>query len=158
MVDETLGTDENDEIRTGVDSLIAFLEGKEKVMLLDAAHALGVKSETVQSWVDFLVEEGVIGIEYKFTKPYIYLNRAQREKVRVSSAKEFTWEVYHTAFLQKAHEKMIPEIEAATLWKNHILGLLEKKRVFFFDEARKRQLNRIDEIWDDYRLEVLMKI
>jgi len=145
-------------IKTGVDDLITYLEGKEKVPLLDAAATLGVKVETVQSWVDFLVEEGILGIEYKFTKPFIYLNRSNKEKAKIIGEEELTWETYHHAFLEKAREKKIPDVKGAALWKNHVLVSLEAKKPFFYDEGRKRQLTTIDAAWSDYKTGVLVKI
>ncbi len=145
-------------IKTGVDQLIAFLEGKDKAPLLDTAAALGVSVDTLQSWVDFLVEEGILGIEYKFTKPYIYINKSDKEKAKRIGEEELSWETYHKAFLEKAREKRIPDLKAASLWKNHVLTTLEAKKVYFFDEARKRQFVDIERTWQEYKTEVLMKI
>ena len=144
-----------DVVRTGVDDLMTFLEGKEKVPLLDVASALSVKPETLQSWVDFLVEEGIVGIEYKFTKPFIYLNRGVKESTKVIKEGELSWSTYREAFLAKARGKRIPEEKAAALWRNHVLVELERKRQFFFDEARKRVLADPDALWNEYRAGVL---
>ncbi len=148
----------DDTIKTDVDRLIALLHGKEKVLLTEAAEELGVPVETVQSWVDFLVEEGVIGIEYKFTNPYIYLNNPSGKKAMVKHEEELGWDSFHQAFLEKAHEKQIPELKAAALWKSHVLTILNQKKAFFFDEARKRGLANIERLWEEYQKEVLLKI
>ena len=145
-------------ITTGVDKLIAFLEGKEKAPLLDTAAALGVSVETLQSWVDFLVEEGILGIEYKFTKPFIYLNKTNKEKAKIIGEEELSWQTYHQAFLAKARDKRIPEIKAATLWKNHVMKNLEDKKDYFYEETRKLQLTDVDRLWEAYKTAVLMKI
>ncbi len=145
-------------IKTGVDQLIAFLEGKEKAPLLETAAELKVSVETLQSWVDFLVEEGILGIEYKFTKPFIYLNRADKEKAKIIGEEELNWDTYHQAFLKKATEKRIPDMKAATLWKSHVLKTLDAKKAFFLAEVRKRQLSDEEELWKEYRTQVLMKI
>lgn len=145
-------------VTTGVDGLIKFLEGKEKTSMLDAASELGVNLDTMQTWVDFLVEEGVLGIEYKFTKPFIYLNKTNKEKGKIIGEEELTWDAYHRSFLEKAKEKHISEMEAASLWKKHVLEVLDKKRVFFLDEARKSGLQQIESLWDEYKTDVLMRI
>ena len=62
-------------VRTGVDDLLELLEHSAKIPLADAAAKLNVDAGVIQAWVDFLVEEGIVGIEYKFTTPYIYLNK-----------------------------------------------------------------------------------
>lgn len=148
----------DDLIKTGVDQLIGYLEGKEKVPLLETAKELGVSVDTLQSWVDFLVEEGILGIEYKFTKPFIYLNRDDKEKAKILGEEELTWEAYHKEFLERAKEKRIPDLKAASLWKNHVLGILEQKKSFFYDEARRLSLEHIDTLWNDYKTNVLIKI
>jgi hypothetical protein len=145
-------------VTTGVDGLIKFLEGKEKISMLDAASELGVNLETMQTWVDFLVEERVLGIEYKFTKPFIYLNKENTEKGKILGEEELTWDAYHRNFLMKAKEKHIPDVEAANLWKKHVLALLDEKEAFFKDEGRKRALQNIDQLWGEYKTTVLMKI
>ena len=145
-------------IKTGVDRLITFLEGKEKAPLLETAKVLGVSVDTLQSWVDFLVEEGLLGIEYKFTKPYIYLNKGDKEKAKIIGEEELSWDTYHQAFLEKASEKHIPDIKAASLWKNHIMQKLEEKKSFFFDEARKRNREDLEVVWQAYKTDVLMRI
>lgn len=148
----------DDVIKTGVDQLIAYLDGKEKMQLLDVAAALHADVDTVQSWVDFLVEEGIIGIEYKFTKPYIYLNKKEPEKAKIIGEEELTFDAYHKAFLEKAHEKRIPDLKAASLWKSHVLTVLDQKHAFFLDEARKRSLPEPEKAWNDYRTRILIKI
>ena len=147
-----------DVVKTGVDDLITFLQGQEHVSLFDAAKLLNVDPDTLQSWVDFLVEEGIIGIEYKFTKPFIYLNRPDAGKATVVKEEALTWDTYHQAFLEKASEKKIPDLKAASLWKQHVLQTLEERRQLFIDEARKRDLPDGEALWDKYRTEVLLKI
>ncbi len=62
-------------IRTGVDGFVELLEGKGKVSLPDASKQLGVPQSTLESWVDFLVEEGKVEVDYKFTTPYVYMKK-----------------------------------------------------------------------------------
>ncbi len=144
-------------ITTGVDRLIQYLEGKEKVPLLDAATVLGVDVDTLQSWVDFLVEERILGIEYKFTKPFIYLNKEEEEKARIIGEEDLSWDAYHRVFLERARAKQIPELKSAALWKSHVLGLLDRKQALFTEEARKRGLDPA-RLWAEYKTEVLTKI
>ncbi len=146
-------------VTTQVDELIDFLRGKDKVAVEDVQKAIKVNAETLQSWIDFLVEEGILGIEYKFTKPYVYLNNPdEQEKVVITRDEVLDWDAYHEVFLRKAREKHIPDLKAAALWKSHVLALLEAKKNFFYDEARKRELANIDQLWDKYKQEVLLKI
>ncbi len=145
-------------VTTGVDQLIGLLEKQEKLSLLDAAAMLKVSVDTLQNWVDFLVEEGVLGIEYKFTKPYIYLNKSEEGGAKKIGGEELSWETYHKAFLEKAEQKRIPPLQAASLWKKHVLTSLEEKRNFFFDEARKRGITNPENEWQEYKTKVLLSI
>ena len=70
----------NEVIRTGVDELLDFLTHNDKTALSEVASKLKIDVNTLQAWVDFLVEESIVGIEYKFTTPYIYLNKSLEKK------------------------------------------------------------------------------
>ena len=142
----------NDEvIKTGVDDLLELLKGVNKISLSDAAVKLGISTSLVQSWVDFLVEEEIIGIEYKFTKPLIYLNKTVgKNNVTVQSEVEFTLQNYKEEFWRRAVQRNIPGESIDLFWKNHLKEVVESKRELFFREARKRKLDNLDKLWEDY--------
>ena len=50
---------------------------------------LGLKERQVEEWADFLEEEGIISIEYKFTKPYLVARKLAKKDVQ-ERAKEFS--------------------------------------------------------------------
>jgi hypothetical protein len=79
----------NSIIETGVDKLVNLVNAKERITSFDAAKELGVGISTVMEWADFLEEEGVIKIEYKFTKPFLVSRKIAKKDVQVK-AKEFT--------------------------------------------------------------------
>ncbi len=58
-------------ISTGVDNLIRLVHEKGKVDLKSASTELNLEPETIESWAKVLEEEGIIKIEYKFTKVYL---------------------------------------------------------------------------------------
>ena len=92
--------------------------------------------KTIQNWVDFLVEEKLLGIEYKFTTPYIYRNAPQKRMViRQESIAEL-----REQFLGRASEKNIPSDKLPELWEHHLLAAVEAKQPFFTIEAQKRGL------------------
>ena len=76
-------------IETGVDKLVNLVNRKSKIASQDAAKELGVSAAVVMEWADFLEEEGVIKIEYKFTKPFLVARKLAKEDVR-EKAKEFS--------------------------------------------------------------------
>jgi hypothetical protein len=147
----------NDEvIKTGVDDLLELLKGVSKISLSDAALKLGISTGLVQSWVDFLVEEEIIGIEYKFTKPMIYLNKnVGKSSVTVQAEAEFTMQSYKEEFWKRAAQRNIPAASIDLFWKNHLKEVVDSKRELFFREARKRKLENPDKIWDEYTKTIL---
>ena len=60
-------------IRTVADELFELVKKRSKLSVEEASKQLKIPIATIQALVDFLGEEKVFGIEYKFTTPYIYL-------------------------------------------------------------------------------------
>lgn len=144
MVDET--------ITTGVDSLLDILRKNEKISLQDAASELHLPTDTLQSWVDFLVEERIIGIEYKFTKPYIYLNK-EETKTQTKSSKGPTLQELKDEYASRAKRKKIPQEKIASLWESHIHQELSYLEPFFTEQAQRRGVQDTRELrrlWQDY--------
>jgi len=143
-------------VRTGVDELLDLLKRIDKISLTDAAGKLGVSSALLQSWVDFLVEEEVVGIEYKFTKPFIYLNKPSEEKrARIKEEAELGLEAYKEDFKVRAAQKSIPAEKISFLWQEHVKSALNRRGEFFFREAKKRNLANIDNLWRTYTEKLL---
>ena len=70
---------------TGIDTFIDLMKEKKDLSMEEAANHLQVSEDTIQKWVDFLMEEGILITHYKFMKPFItYLD----EGGRISSATE----------------------------------------------------------------------
>jgi hypothetical protein len=137
-----------DEVRTGVDDLMNLLIEGRRMTIADAAKQLRQSEATVQNWVDFLVEEKILGIEYKFTTPYIYRNAPQRA-VATTPVLETIVDI-RRAFVENAHHKGIPEEKIAQLWEHHLLTVLETRRAFFRDECLKRNLFDTDGLFQRY--------
>src|SRR3989338_6336391 len=72
-------------LRTVADELLELVGKHKKISVEDASKKLKMPAASVQALVDFLVEEKVFGIEYKFTTPYIYL---YKEGVKQAKGKE----------------------------------------------------------------------
>jgi hypothetical protein len=143
-------------VRTGVDDLLDLLRRVNKITLPDAAQKLGISQALLQSWVDFLVEEEILGIEYKFTKPIIYLNKpAEEKKASVKEEAEASLEAYKQDFKLRASQKSIPVEKIGFLWKDHAKDALGRRRDFFFREAKKRNLPNIETLWRIYNEKIL---
>ncbi len=78
----------NSVIETGVDKLVTIVRSKRKISIPDAAKQLGVGPTVVEEWADFLEEEGIISMEYKFATPYLIERKLTQEEVK-HKEKEF---------------------------------------------------------------------
>ena len=76
-------------IETGVDKLVKLINTFGRVSSYDASKELGVSSTVIMEWADFLEEEGIIKIEYKFTKPFL-VTRKLGKKQTEEKAKGFS--------------------------------------------------------------------
>jgi len=139
-------------VRTGVDELLDLLAHNVKMPLTEVATKLKVDVGVVQAWVDFLVEESIVGIEYKFTTPFIYLNKVVEKKVDEDSAKEDKYNIqyFKKQFWEKAKTNNIPMDQTEMLWKNHITQALDLEKKYFFFEAQRRKLANADQLWQEY--------
>ncbi len=143
-------------IKTGVDELLELLKDNNKLPLIDAAKKLGVAVDVVQAWVDFLVEERILGIEYKFTTPYIYLNKPLDTLRKVyDDMGPIDLMFFKKQFWDKAKKNSMPENRISDLWKNHLLQELELKKKYFFYEAQTRKIVNIEQVWAEYQKSLL---
>ncbi len=146
---------DDEELKTNVDQLLELLKTQEKIPLEEAAEELGVELDVVQSWVDFLVEEQIVGIEYKFTKPYIYLNQPEPEEKEEEDEGPQDFEAIKEDFLEKAAEKDIPAQNRKNLWQNRVEKVLDKKEEYFKRQAKRRGLENVDQMWEQYKKKLL---
>jgi len=75
-------------IETGVDKLVELVRAKKKISIPDASKDLGVGQVVIEEWADFLEEEGLISIEYKFATPYLTEKKITKQEVQ-KKEKEF---------------------------------------------------------------------
>lgn len=146
-----------DIVRTGVDELLDLLKNNGKIPLVDVARKLNISIDVVQAWVDFLVEERILGIEYKFTTPYIYLNKPLEEQKTIIKNNEGPIDLsyFKKQFWEKAKTNSIPESRIPDLWRNHLLQELELKKKYFFYEAQNRKILNIETLWEEYQKSLL---
>ncbi|GEM_PF-6636601 len=76
---------ETKEITTGVDKLVALLNERKRISISDAAKALSMQKVVIEEWADFLHEQGVIDIDYKFTTPFLVKRELTKEEVSKKS-------------------------------------------------------------------------
>jgi len=63
--------DSSGPLTTGVDALVELVNERKSVSFADAAKALRVSIDTIEAWSSFLEEEGVLKVQYSFTKPFL---------------------------------------------------------------------------------------
>ncbi len=141
-----------EEVKTGVDELVELVRSVGRISIPDAAKKLKVSEKTIQNWVDFLVEERLLGIEYKFTTPYIYLNTTAAAKI---VARQQSIADIKKLFVERAQEKGMPVEKIGPLWKNHLLQGIDAKARFFQMECAKRKLQDADTLFSRYKEKVL---
>lgn len=143
-------------IKTGVDELLDILKNVDKIQIVDVSKKLNVPINVIQAWVDFLVEERIIGIEYKFTTPYIYLNKPLETRKEVENKNEIIdLSYFKKSFWERAKKNNIPDSRIPELWKNHLIQELDLKKKFFFYEAQIRKIQNIETIWEEYQKKLL---
>jgi len=131
-------------VTTDVDRLINILKIKKKIDLAKISKELGLQENIVQKWVDFLVEEKIITIEYTFSSPIISLIEDEQKK----EITKHDFEIYKQRFLKEAKNKKQPPEQ---LWQQHILEKIEAMNSFFYTEADKKGLRKKDELWQQYK-------
>lgn len=78
----------NSIIETGVDKLVSLTKEKGQISMEEAAKELGTSLTVVEEWANFLEEEGIINIQYRFTKPFLVAKKLTRTEI-TKKAKEF---------------------------------------------------------------------
>jgi predicted ArsR family transcriptional regulator len=142
-------------VETGVDDLIQFLKDHGKVSLKEIADAMKIEESFVQAWTDFLIEENIVGVEYKFTKPYLFLNdvtSAQSlQEEKKSEVKKKGLIVLKDEYFARAREKKLPDAKIQKLWTKKLDDALEKRKEYFIREAAKRKLSSPEGLFSQYK-------
>ncbi len=142
-------------VETGVDRLVRFLKDKGKVELKEVAISLNVPESVLQRWVDFLVEEKIIGLEYNFTKPLVYLIQKTETTAEDKAISRKDFLDYKKGFQEFAKKKSVPTDKTDFVWKNHLVQRLELMKKLFYIEAGKRGLKNADSLWNEYKKRVM---
>lgn len=139
-------------IRTAADELFDLVKRSRKISVEEAAKHLKMPLATIQALVDFLVEEKVFGIEYKFTTPFIYL---YKEGIKEAKRKDqsFTRElVSKEKFYERAKTKNIRYERIEGLWRKYLNQNLVYIREEFLKKAKEKKISedKVEELWKRY--------
>ena len=143
----------NDNIlRTVADELLELVKKNKKISVEDAAKKLKITFDVMQSLVDFLVEEKVFGIEYKFTTPYIYIYKDE-VKESTGMGRNLPKELLtKEQFYKIAKEKNVINDKIEGMWRDYLHQNLAQIREEFSRKAKDRQIpeGMIKELWSKY--------
>lgn len=139
-------------IKTVADEIVEVVRKEKKLSVEDAAKKLGMSLPAAQAIVDFLVEEKIFGIEYKFTTPYIYLYKDQPTRTKMRESSLTAGLVTKEQFFAKAKEKNIPYDKIEGLWRKYLKANFIHIREEFLRKAREKDIpeNKIDQLWEKY--------
>lgn len=142
------------ELKTGVDDLLRVVQTEKKISVPDAAKHLNLSEKVVQQWVDFLVEEHILGMEYKFTTPYVFPLKKTGPK-RVVDEIAYSLSDFKDVFITYCQQRQIPEEQHPTLWREHLDAVVRSQKNFFMEECGRRSISDVDTLFSDYVQEVL---
>ena len=143
---------EDSVIRTVADELFELVKKKSRISVEDAAKQLGIPIETIQALVDFLVEEKVFGVEYKFTTPYIY---EYKEGIKRTKEREKSFArdlITKEQFYQKAKDKNLPYQQIEGSWRKYLKQNVAHIREEFLRKVQEKNIphEKIEELWKKY--------
>ena len=139
-------------IRTVADELFELVKKSNKISVEDAAKQLKIPISTVQALIDFLVEEKVFGIEYKFTTPYVYL---YKEGVKGAKSREKSFTngiVTKEYFYEKAKQRKVNYARIEGLWRKYLQQNIGNLKEEFIRKAKEKKISdaKAEELWQKY--------
>ena len=139
-------------LKTIADELLELVNKRKKISVEEASKNLKIPLATAQSLVDFLVEERVFGIEYKFTTPYIYLYKEGIKVANVSEKSLAQGLITKEMFYEKAKEKKISHQQIEGLWRKYLQQNLAAIRAEFLKKSKDKNVpeEKIEELWKRY--------
>ena len=139
-------------IRTAADELLELVKKSKKISVEEAAKKLNMPIFTIQSLVDFLVEEKVFGIEYKFTTPFIYLYREGIKDARGKDKGFTTGLITKEQFYEKAKERKVPYENIEGMWRKYLRQNLVHIREEFLSKSKEKKISeeKVEELWNRY--------
>ena len=149
---------DNNILKTSVDDLYELVRSRKKISVEEAAKILRMPIGIVQSLADFLVEERIFGIEYKFTTPFIYMNEKTSKQPHSPVPTpppnhQNAGIVTKEEFYQKAMAWNLPKERLDALWKKYLSENITGIRDSFYTKARSKNISeeKLANLWEKYR-------
>lgn len=138
-------------LKTIADELVELVRKNKKISVEEVAKKLKVSVGSVQALADFLVEEKIFGIEYKFTTPYIYIYK--EFKVPKGRERSLTDDlVTKEQFYERAKSRKVPYENIEGLWRKYLQQNLVNIRQEFMSKAKEKKVpeDKLEELWNRY--------
>src|SRR3989338_439767 len=136
-------------LKTIADELVELVRKNKKISVEEVAKKLKVSVGSVQALADFLVEEKIFGIEYKFTTPYIYIYK--EFKVPKGKERSLTDDlVTKEQFYERAKSRKVPYENIEGLWRKYLQQNLVNIRQEFMSKAKEKKVpeDKLEELWN----------
>jgi hypothetical protein len=143
-------------LTTSADELFELVKSRKKIPVDEAAKILKIPTNIIQSLVDFLVEERIFGIEYKFTTPYVYFNESGAKKIKMPDLKkevETSGIASKDEFFQKARQWNVAGNKITEMWKRYLTENMPHIKDVFYSKAKDRDIEdkTIEKLWLKYK-------
>jgi len=140
------------EVATDVDQLVELVKKRGKISLHELISILKKDASIVQSWVDFLVEENILGMEYKFITPYVYFNKETDAKKTVLQESFDNVLEDKSDFFKKMNAKGIPIKDTNAIWKKYLEENMETMKRIFYVKAKSKNFSetQVNGLWEKY--------
>ena len=139
-------------IRTAADDLLELVKKNKRISVEDVAKQLKMPVDSVQALVDFLVEEKIFGIEYKFTTPYIYLYKEGIKSLKGKEKSLAEGLITKEQFYSRAKEKKVPYEQIEGMWRKYIQENIGAIKEEFLLKSRGKKIpeEKMQELWKKY--------
>jgi len=139
-------------LRTSADELYELVRARKKISVEEAAKLLKLPFRTVHALVDFLVEEKIFGIEYKFTTPYVFLSEHHSPFPKIGSQSFQKDLLTKEDFFEKAGKHGLPLQKATELWNKYLNENMQQLKEKFYAkaEAKGMEEGQIRILWEKY--------
>lgn len=120
-------------ITTAVDSLVKLVNNKGRISLESASKELGIPQNILNEWANFLDQENIIEIEYKFTTAYLISRRNDKKEEAVIDYEMISRKLE----VMEAHlNKMEPKNDKKAKQKQYLLKQIKS----LIERARKKKI------------------
>ncbi len=141
---------------TEIDELLRVLSEKESITVDAASKLMGVDVKTMHTWVDSLVEEKVILLDYDFLTPIIKLTPEKKSEI-IGKKKAFETSQKENmakklglrgAFIEKAKKRGFDDNKIKVLWKKFVEINESSLKKEFYEKAIKKDIDTgLDNLW-----------